>query len=107
MQRNRSINLGEEGVSYNTSPIVRIALKRYNLRSESAERLCPMLSNSFWRDKKPCWEILGCSVEVSCQCIAHQEPARPCWEYLETQCKKVLTLPVDCKDCKIFKLYGG
>jgi hypothetical protein len=66
-----------------------------------------MLSNSFWRDKNPCWEILGCSVEVSSQCIAHQERERPCWEYLETQCKKVLGLPVDCKDCKIFKLYGG
>jgi len=66
-----------------------------------------MLSNSFWRDKNPCWEILGCPGEVSSQCIAHQEPERPCWEYLETQCKKVLTLPLDCRDCKIFKLYGG
>ena len=61
----------------------------------------------FWRDKRSCWEMLGCPEEVSSQCIARREPERPCWEYLETQCKKVLELLVECKDCKVFKLYGG
>jgi hypothetical protein len=50
--------------------------------------------------------MLGCPEEVSSQCIARREPERPCWEYPETQCKKVLELPVECKDCKVFKLYG-
>ena len=66
-----------------------------------------MPMNGFWRDRHPCWKILGCPEEVSVRCIAHREPERPCWEYLETQCKKVLEIPVECKDCKVFKLYGG
>lgn len=66
-----------------------------------------MRSNSFWCDKSACWEMLGCPEEVSSRCIAHQKPERPCWEYLETQCKKVVNLPVDCRDCKVFKMYDG
>jgi hypothetical protein len=66
-----------------------------------------MLIHGFWRDKIPCWEMLGCSEEVSSQCIARQKTETPCWEYLETQCKKVLGLPVECRNCKVFNLYGG
>ena len=66
-----------------------------------------MLETSFWHEKDPCWELLACPEEVSSRCIAHREPEKPCWEHLETECKKVLRLPVGCEDCKVFKLYGG
>ena len=60
----------------------------------------------FWRDKIPCWAILDCADEISCECVAHRKPERPCWEYLDTQCKHVVGLPLECKDCKVFKLYA-
>ena len=66
-----------------------------------------MLRSSFWHDKDPCWEILGCPEEVSAQCTAYREPEKPCWEHPDTQCKRVLKLPVECGECKVFKLYGG
>jgi len=61
----------------------------------------------FWRDKNSCWEILDCPEEVSSRCIARREQEKPCWEYLETQAKEILEYPVECKDCKVFKLYDG
>ena len=61
----------------------------------------------FWRDKNSCWEILDCPEEVSSRCIARREQEKPCWEHLETQVKKVLECPVECKRCKVFRRYGG
>jgi hypothetical protein len=66
-----------------------------------------MLTHGFWSDKDPCWEMLGCPREVYSECIAYREPEKPCWEHLETQCKKVLEVPIECKDCKVFRLYEG
>lgn len=67
----------------------------------------PMPSGGFWRDKEACWEMLGCTREIYSQCIAYREPETPCWEHVETQCKRVLGFPVECDECKVFKLYGG
>jgi hypothetical protein len=61
----------------------------------------------FWLDKSPCWKILDCADEIACRCVAHRKPERPCWDHPDTLCKEVLELPLECKDCKVFKLYAG
>jgi hypothetical protein len=62
---------------------------------------------NFWQDKLSCWEMLGCPEEVSSDCIARLNQDKACWNHLGTQVKKTLDFPIECKDCKVFKMYGG
>ena len=62
--------------------------------------------SNFWEGKEPCWIILDCSKYVYPRCPAYLYPERPCWETAYTQCEILLGTKKDCKDCKVFKLYG-
>lgn len=60
----------------------------------------------FWSGKTPCWKFLGCAERIYSQCSAYKNRERPCWEVADTQCRKVLNFAWECRDCKVFMLYG-
>jgi len=62
--------------------------------------------SDFWEDKDPCWKLLGCSKYVFPLCPAYHQRHKPCWECASTECKRMLNLKVECRDCKVFKTYG-
>ncbi len=63
--------------------------------------------SNFWHDKNPCWIILDCSKYVYADCPAYLYQERPCWEIAYTKCEILLGVKRDCKNCKVFKLYGA
>ena len=60
----------------------------------------------FWEGKEPCWKVLDCSKYVFPNCSAYHHRHKPCWEYAHTECKKMMNLKWECKDCKVFKIYN-
>ncbi|MEW6335423.1 MAG: hypothetical protein AB1558_14265 [Thermodesulfobacteriota bacterium] len=60
----------------------------------------------FWSGKTPCWQLLGCTPPVYSRCSAFRNRERPCWETAESQCRKILSFDWECRDCKVFKIYG-
>jgi len=54
----------------------------------------------------PCWELLDCTEHIYSRCAAYKCRERPCWEVAGTECRKVLNFDWDCRDCKVFKIYG-
>ena len=60
----------------------------------------------FWSGKTPCWDFLGCAERIYTECPAYQDRERPCWEVAGTQCRKILDFEWECRDCKVFLLYG-
>jgi hypothetical protein len=61
----------------------------------------------FWEGKDPCWVVLECSKYVHSICPAYQYRDRPCWEQAVTHCRKLLALTWECKDCRVFKMFGN
>ena len=61
----------------------------------------------FWSGKIPCWDFLGCTEAVYSHCAAYRDRERPCWEVAGTECRKILNFDWECRDCKVFKLYGS
>ena len=55
--------------------------------------------------KEPCWKLLGCSKYVYPVCPAYRQRHKPCWECASTECRNMLNLKWECKDCKVYKLY--
>jgi HAMP domain-containing protein len=48
------------------------------------------MSNDFWENKIPCWEILGCSKYVYLECIAYKDRSKPCRKHPATHEKFLL-----------------
>lgn len=49
----------------------------------------------------PCWEQRHCSAEQQATCIAHQQPALPCWL---ARMRQEGRLPASCVNCALFTL---
>lgn len=60
----------------------------------------------FGKVKEPCWIVLDCSKYIHPNCPAYQHQEKSCWEYASTECKKLLGIKWECKDCRVFKLYN-
>jgi len=60
----------------------------------------------FWEGKEPCWKLLDCSKYVYPVCPAYHQPHKPCWECAHTQCENMLNLKLECKDCRVFRIYN-
>ncbi|MEW6375270.1 MAG: hypothetical protein AB1502_05695 [Thermodesulfobacteriota bacterium] len=64
------------------------------------------MTKNFWKDKIPCWKLLGCSKYVYPNCIAYKDRSKPCWEHPSTQCGEVLNIPRQCQYCRVYMLYS-
>jgi len=49
---------------------------------------------------------LGCMHCVYSRCSAFRNRERPCWETAESECRRILGFGWECRDCKVFKIYG-
>ena len=58
----------------------------------------------YWRGRKPCWEMLGCSKFAYQRCAAYLHPEIPCWDHKVTCCEEVLRIPKDCQHCIVYKI---
>lgn len=64
-------------------------------------------SVDFWRDKTPCWEMIGCPQSILADCPAPRHRQYPCWEIEGTYCKwdGWGTLGIDTSICLICEVY--
>jgi hypothetical protein len=61
--------------------------------------------SDFWEGKDPCWVILECSRYIFAKCPAYFYRERPCWEVAYSVCAIMTGIKIECKYCKVFKLY--
>ena len=54
--------------------------------------------------QKPCWIARDCSRYVYPDCLAYQDPEKPCWEHPYTQNEVLIGIKRECGYCKFFKL---
>jgi len=46
----------------------------------------------------PCWEIKNCPEEVRQECTAYRDKSKPCWQLVNSACKKMR----HCENCEIY-----
>ena len=59
----------------------------------------------YWREKKPCWVLVGCPASARERCDAFLHPEIPCWEHRATLCEEVLRVSKNCQHCIVYKSY--
>ena len=59
----------------------------------------------FGKDKDNCWTLMGCPEYVYKKCPAYFTPEKPCWDVPYTQCEILISIPKNCKYCKVYRLY--